>query len=112
VPIEAGATPDTSAFVPANCPSGAIAPAFRYDSARGYSRLSRDLAPGEIVSRYPGYATDAVRPGQGLRLIVVSGVVRVERSVEALQAARPGHFVFVKLADGQVLSVRYEGGAQ
>ena len=49
-----------------------------------------------------------VHPGEMLSLIVATGAVRIERRVEAMQPARPGQRLFVKSADGQVLSVRYE----
>ncbi len=49
-----------------------------------------------------------VLPGDTLSLVVFSGSARIERKVEALQAARPGEHLFVRAADGDVLSVQYE----
>lgn len=53
-------------------------------------------------------AAEAVRPGQKLHVVTELGTVRVERDVEALQTARPGQRLFVRSADGQVFSIRYE----
>jgi hypothetical protein len=42
-------------------------------------------------------------------LNVAIGPIRVERQVTAMQAADPGQRMFVKEADGSMLSVRYAG---
>lgn len=107
-----GAVPDSSSFEPVACPDGTIAPAFRYDRARGFPRLARAVAEAEIVPVYPHFGADMVRPGQTLQLVIASGAVRIERQVEAMQAARPGQRLFVRSSDGQILSVRYGSGTQ
>lgn len=49
-----------------------------------------------------------VRTGDRLRLRVRVGDVLIEREVEALQAARAGHRVFVRTAEGRVLTAPVE----
>lgn len=98
-------------FEAAPCRGAIVAHAFRYDRSERATRVARSLGPGDIVRRYPEYASGNVVPGQMLRLVVADDVVRVERQVEALQEARPGQRLFVRSRDGQILSVRYEPGA-
>lgn len=52
-----------------------------------------------------------IRAGEPVTLHVQVGPVVVEREVTALQTARPGRPVFVRTADGVVLSARW-GGAR
>lgn len=54
----------------------------------------------------------AVRRGDHLRLATGAGPVRVERDVEALQAARDGQRLFVRAADGKTWSVRYQAATR
>lgn len=56
-------------------------------------------------------APATTEPGQRLRLVTASGPVEVERDVEAMQAARPGHLLFVKTSDGEILTARFAGAA-
>lgn len=106
--LAADSVPLAANFVMVECPRREPAPAFRHDSALGSSRLSRAIAPNEIVPLFPEFGQKLVQPGQVLRIVIFAGAVRIEREVEALQAARPGHRLFVRSNDGQVLSVRYE----
>ncbi len=92
---------------PADCPEESDNP-YRYDAAAGIARLSRSVAEGEILRAPPEFAVRMVRPGDTLVLVSGAGAVRIERDVEALQAAGPGGRLFVKARDGAVLSVRYE----
>lgn len=110
-PLAADSVPVSGNFEPADCAAGKAAPAFRYDQAIRSTRLARAIAPGEIVPVYPEFGIDMVRPGQMLQLVVTSGAARIVREVQAMQPARQGQRLFVKSADGQILSVRYEGGA-
>jgi hypothetical protein len=53
-----------------------------------------------------------LKTGDAVNLSIGVGAVRIERRVEALQAARPGQRLFVRSEDGQTLSVRYQSGPQ
>lgn len=108
-PVQAGAVPDKAVFAATDCASRVPVRAFRYDRSIRQSRVVRDLQVGDIVRRYPEFEADAVHPGQILTLVTTAGLVRVERQVEALQKAGRGQRLFVRAADGQVLSVQYEG---
>jgi hypothetical protein len=107
-PLAVGAIPLSEQFAPADCPAAPGEGAFHYDRASGTTTLARAVAQGEIVPVYPEYGADMIHPGQMLHLVVVAGAARIERQVEALQPARPGQRLFVKSADGKILSVRYE----
>jgi uncharacterized protein YbbK (DUF523 family) len=107
-PVAAHDVPQPSAFAPAPCPLAALESVYRYDGTQGVSVTARAFAPGEIVRAFPEFAASMVRPGDKLELIGASAGVRIERDVTALQAARAGQRLFVKAADGQIISVRYE----
>ena len=112
-PVEANAIPRSDGFEPAACPASNMdMNAFWYDRALGVSRAARAIAVSEIVRAYPEFGGSAVLPGQTLRLVVTSGAIRVELAVEALQPARPGQRLFVKSANGEILSVVYERGVR
>lgn len=106
--LHAGAVAAGADFSPASCPEAKLAPAFRHDVARGGSIVLRPIAEGEIIRAYPDYGVPMVQAGEKLRLLLAAGAARIEREVEALQAARPGQRLFVRTGDGQILSVRYE----
>lgn len=104
--------PQSSAFEPVRCDGSRVMAAFRYDRSLGATKIARDLAVGEVVETYPEYGGRIVLPGQVLTLVVDRGIVRVERDVTALQEARPGQNLFVRSADGEILSVRFEDDAR
>jgi hypothetical protein len=106
-PLAQDEVPSSNRFAPAACPAQAIPAAFYYDRASGAARAARAIATGEVVSRFPEYARDVVEPGQHVTLAVTIGAVRVERTVEALQEARPGEWLFVRDDEGHIFSVRY-----
>lgn len=108
--IAADEIPISANFFRVDCPKPAPAAAFRYDRAQGTSRISHAIAEGEIVPMFPEFDTKRVLPGQALILVVLVGANRIERRVEALQAARPGQRLFVRSKDGQVFAARYEVG--
>jgi len=110
-PLAAGAIPASANFMPVACPAGGMASAFRYDRTHGCTHAARTIAAGEIVPAYPEFERNMIEPGQSLRLVVSDGPVRIERTVEAMQAAKSGEKLFVKTDDGQILSVRYESAA-
>lgn len=107
-PADAGSIPRTDSFERVACPDGKPDNPYRHDAALGVARLSRPIAQGDIVRPWPEFGIAMVRPGDRLEMVSAAGPVRVERDVEALQAARPGQRLFVRARDGQVLSVRYE----
>jgi hypothetical protein len=110
-PLDADSVPDSDKFEQADC-TGKTEAAFRYDQVGGFTRAVRAISAGQIVPAYPEFSFDMVRPGQTLHLVVVTGATRVQRQVVAMQSARPGQRLFVKSSDGQILSVRFEGGVQ
>jgi hypothetical protein len=112
VPLAADAIPASGNFAPADCLRGNAGSPFHYDRASGVTRLARSVAPGEIVPRYPDYGIAMVQPGQKLTLVVALGAVRIEREVVAMQPARLGQRLFVRSADGEIMSARYGEDAQ
>ncbi|HWA90283.1 MAG TPA: hypothetical protein VG889_09630 [Rhizomicrobium sp.] len=106
-PLASGSVPQPDGFERVACPKDASRP-YRYDRAGGIARLTREVAAGEVLRPAPELDVAMVRPGDTLELTSGAGPVRIERDVTALQAARPGQRLFVRAADGQVLSVRYE----
>jgi flagella basal body P-ring formation protein FlgA len=104
-----GSIPVSEKFRRVDCPSSeAPAAAFRYDRVQGSSHLSRSILEGEVVPIFPEFEMRLVQPGQTLLMVISTGAARIERKVEALQTARPGQKLFVRSADGQILSARYE----
>jgi len=82
------------------------------DSGAATIRLRVAPAPSAAApaatAALPWRQPAAVRRGDHLRLATTAGPVRVERDVEALQAARNGQRLFVRAADGKTLSVVYQ----
>ena len=79
----------------------------------------RVVADGTVVRRTQSAsfetvwsAPPAVSPGDRVSLSTAAGAVRIERQVEALQAARPGQRLFVRDVDGRSFSVLYPGPAR
>ncbi len=90
--------------VAAPCAAGAL-DGLWFDRASGVMRARRALAPGEIVRSPPASALAAIAPGDSLVIEARVGPVRVQRRVEALQPARQGEGLFVRTADGAVVSI-------
>jgi hypothetical protein len=109
--MAAGAVPTAKDFAPAPCDGNKRASAIRYDVALRAARLSRTLQPDEIIPAIPPALMAGVGPGDTLTVQAHVGPVVVQREVEALQAAHPGQKLFVRAADGTVMSVIYPGGA-
>jgi len=86
-----------------------VVSAVRYDRAMGAVRLAHDLQPGDVVAEIPPSMMAGIGPGEKLYVTVRVGPVLVQREVEALQPANPGQKLFVRAADGQVISVLYAG---
>ena len=107
--LAAGAVPSADDFSAADCGAEPPAPAVRYDTAQRSARLSRPLAQGEVIAAIPSSMMAGVVPGQTLYVQIRVGPVVVQREVTALQPASPGQKLFVRAADGAVMSVRYPG---
>lgn len=107
-----GVVPSADDFAAADCGEDMPATAVRYDGGMHAVRMIRAVDPDEIVPAIRPSMLAAVSPGQTLYLSVKVGPVTVQRKVEALQPANPGQKLFVRAADGQVMSVLYPGDTQ
>lgn len=107
-----GAVPKIGDLVTVDCGVAKPVSAVRYDTGLRAVRLVRIVHQDEIVAAIPDSMMAAVIPGQKLYIVVQVGAVVVQREVEALQPANPGQELFVRAADGQVMSVLYRGGVQ
>ena len=76
----------------------------RYDSATGAALLTRSLAAGTYLGPLAPAPADVVEKGRTLTLSVLTGPVRIERKVEALQSSRGGRAIFVRTTEGAVLA--------
>lgn len=110
-PLSAGSVPSAEDFVAANC-DGRSQSAVRYDATMRTARLTRDLAPGDVIAEIPSSVMAAVSPGQKLYVNARVGPVLVQREVAALQPANPGQKLFVRAADGEVMTALYSGEAR
>jgi hypothetical protein len=110
--LNAGAVPSAEDFAAADCGAHPPVPAVRYDANMRAARLTRGLAQGEIIAGIPSSMMASVSPGQKLYVTVQAGPVLVQREVEALQPANPGRKLFVRAADGKVMSVLYSAGGK
>lgn len=109
--LAAGAVPTTRDFVPISCGDAKPIAAVRYDPGLRAVRLFHALQPGDVVAAIPASLMAGVAPGETLYVQVHVGPVVVQRKVEALQPAHPGQKIFVRAADGTVMSVRYPENA-
>jgi hypothetical protein len=103
--IPAGAVPARADFVEAPCPAEAAA-ALRYEPRLRAMRATRDIAGGETIAAAPASLLPDVRPGDTLFLIAHVGTATVEREVVAAQPGRRGQAIFVRTADGRLVSAR------
>jgi len=110
LPAEAVAISDD--FTPVDCPGSRMTRVFRTDRLHHCTRLVRTVMTSEIVPVFPEFGTRMIEPGDALHLVTAEGAVRVVRTVEAMQPAKPGQRLFVKTPAGEILSVRYESGSQ
>lgn len=107
-PIPAGTVPVRGDFAPAPC--GTDAPrALHYDASRRVLAASRDIAAGEVITAPPQSLLPDVRPGDPLTLVARVGTATVERQVIAAQPGHQGRSIFVRTADGRLLSVTFIG---
>lgn len=110
-PLSAGAVPSAEDFAAASC-DGRPESAVRYDANMRAARLTRDLAPGDVIAEIPSSLMAAVSPGQKLYVTARVGPVLVQREVAALQPANPGQKLFVRASDGEVMTALYSGEAR
>lgn len=71
---------------------------------QGPVRFRTARGPGRVVKNSFTPPTPRASKGDTLTLAVTSGPVRIERAVEALQTVPKGRAIFVRTADGTVLS--------
>ena len=103
--LPAGAVPIAADFSASSCDRASPNKAFHYDVEARTFRTERPIADGEVVILPAGFRPAGVRPGQKFEIRTKVGVVSIARTVEAVQAARPGQPVFVRAADGRVFVV-------
>lgn len=89
-------------FEPADCSAAPRQDAVYYDRTDGFSRARADLRQGEITLAPPPSTLSALATGKRLLLTVNVGPVSVQRTVSAVQPARPGAAVFVADQTGAV----------
>jgi len=105
--LATGAVPTAEDFVATACGDTKPLRAVRYDTALRAARMARPLAPGEVIAAVPASMLAAIRPGETLYVQAHVGPVVVQREVQALQPAKAGQKLFVRAADGTVMSVRF-----
>jgi flagella basal body P-ring formation protein FlgA len=104
--IAAGAFVRASDVAALPCKVTAPSP-LRYDRVVRVARAARSIAAGECIAG-SSILMAAIVPGQKVRAVTKIGAVKIERAVEALQAAGPGERLFVRASDGAPYTVRYE----
>ena len=109
--LTAGAVPTTRDFVAVSCGETKPSTVVRYDRALRAATLTHALQPGDMVAAIPASLMAGNSPGERLNVQVHVGPVVVQREVEALQPANPGQRLFVRAADGTVMSALYSGDA-
>jgi hypothetical protein len=102
-PVASGTVPVRGDFAAAPC-GGERADALRYEAGSGMLRAVRDIAEGETIAAPPLSLLPDVRPGDTLYLVARAGAATVEREVVATQPGRRGRTIFVRTADGRVVS--------
>ncbi len=105
-PVNRGQALPVDALEPTPCGQEVAPAAFRYDGEARLLRASRALEAGKVVAAPSSLGRPAISPGDRLTLVAVVGPVRIERQVEALQAADRGDDVFVRAEGGAVFSAR------
>lgn len=109
-PVAVGATIGAADLMEADCRAGESATAIVYDRAAGAPRARHDLAAGQYLGSVAVAPAAGVDRGERLTLASTAGPVRIERTVVALQPARPGARIFVRTGDGEVLVAAVPAG--
>ena len=86
------------------CEAAPIRGLVSFDRRSGVARALSALPAGTPLGRLSVAEAPAVGAGDKLTLVSTVGPVRIQRAVVALQPGRNGGRVFVKAADGEVLS--------
>lgn len=100
-------------FVVSDCTQRVGAQAFyRYVPSERAVRARRAIGAGTVAPRFAGFESTLAYAGDELTLLASSGPVAVTRQIRLLQSARPGERVFVRTADGEVLSAPFQGAGR
>lgn len=105
--IAPGAVLQSEDFAEKACSGPTMNRAFRFDPGRRAVVASQTIPAGAFITRYRDYGRTAAYAGQSLSLISTVGPVTVSREVSALQSASADDRLFVRTADGEVLSVQF-----
>jgi hypothetical protein len=104
-PLDANTILASDMVAPAACDDVmADAPIVR-DAASGFARTRARLEADAIVPHTLLAPAPRTRKGDHLTLVIAAGPVTITRPVEALQDASPGERLFVRDADGEILSM-------
>jgi flagella basal body P-ring formation protein FlgA len=103
-PVVAGAALSGRDVVPVACDDGKAEAELRFDRLDRVVRANLNLPAGAYLGRVSLPPAVVVDKGDKLTLVSTAGPVRVTREVVALQAGRAGGKVFVRDADGNVIS--------
>jgi hypothetical protein len=101
--IPAGTTPSRRDFAAAPCVAESSS-ALRYEPGSHAVRALRDIAEGETIAAVPDSFLPDVRAGDTLFLVARVGTATVERQVVAAQPGHRGGTIFVRTADGHLIS--------
>ncbi len=94
---------DTIAAAPCRATLSASLP-LRFDPAAGAARADAPLNAGTYLGPLALREGGLVKQGHNLTLAIHAGPVRIERRVSAMQPARSGHALFVRTAEGAILT--------
>jgi hypothetical protein len=108
--VAAGSLIEQDDIGPTPCAPDQTASRVRYDRSVAALRAVVDLPEGSLLGRVVLPSESRIERGTGLTLVATIGPVRVEREVVAVQDGRAGRSMFVRDADGQVISGSFAGG--
>jgi len=103
-PVRAGEAITLDALSQATCDGASRPSLIRYDSDSGVVRAQTDLEAGLYLGRLHVPPHRFADIGDQVVLTETVGVVRIDRAVEALQAAPFGGAIFVRDEDGEIFS--------
>jgi hypothetical protein len=108
--LPAGAAVGADAVAPAPCDERRAPARIGRDPRTGEARAATPIAAGDYLGRLWLAGAPAVRAGDRLTLVSISGPVRISRQVTALQPARArDKRLFVVASDGAVFSAPFDG---
>ncbi|GAA4044690.1 hypothetical protein [Parerythrobacter jejuensis] len=97
---------------PTDCDGREISIGLGYDHARRGPMAKTYIAAGAFLGPVRGAMPGQITKGKILKFRTIDGPVIVEREVEALQPGRPGHKMFVRTQDGDVIAAPLASPAQ